>query len=303
MDHLKFLEILGRGSHGTVFLFENKNKEPIVVKSVEKKNEKYAMREISILSSIKHKRVVEMVDFIRKKEKICIILEFANCGTLETFIRKIKYEDCLVSMRSVWSILAQLADGISYLHKRFVVHRDIKPGNILLIENRLPSESFLSVKICDFGLSIKTCDTPLRAAMVGTLWYMAPEIVKKEAYTSNIDIWSLGVTIYEFISLSKPFPETTRVQYKQNIVSTPITNIPNCKDMFLEQLLLECLKKKDRLSSAELKNDERIRFHLKHINGLDRDHQLLVLREKVDNLENKRNYYRANNEPENKLNK
>ncbi|KAG0435460.1 Serine/threonine-protein kinase ULK3 [Dictyocoela muelleri] len=302
MDQFKFLEVIGRGTHGTVFLFENKRKEPIVVKSINKKNEKYALREISILSSIKHKRIVEMLDFIRKKEKICIILEFANYGTLELFIRKIKFDNCVINMKSAWSIFSQLVDGISFLHKKFIIHRDIKPGNILLIEKQLPNENFLNVKICDFGLSIKTCDMPLKGVMVGTLWYMAPEIVRKDNYCSDIDIWSLGISIYELIALVRPFPETSRVFYKKGIVSTPIKNIPNCKDLFLEQLLLECLRKTGRINSSDLKNDERIRFHLKHVNGLDRDYQLLILRDKVNNLESKRNASKFDHEPENKLN-
>lgn len=283
MEKYKFLDILGKGTHGIAFLFENPQKKLMVIKSIQKKNQKYANREIDILKKIKHSRIIELYDVINQKQKTCIILEYANYGSLETFIKKMKFDNSEINMKTAWSIFSQMVDGISFLHKKFIIHRDIKPGNILLIEKTMDSESYLNVKICDFGLSIRS-NTICPPSIVGTIWYMAPEILNKEEYDNTIDIWSLRITIYELISLSKPFSDITRVEYKYSITNKLIRIIPNCKDPCLKLIILKCLKKVNRITSHELREDNRIKYYIRNINEKDRVYKLYILKEKLNNI-------------------
>ena len=92
----------------------------------------------------------------------------------------------------------QISKSIYFLHKNDVIHRDIKPENILLDENN-------NIKLCDFGWSVILKERLTRNTFCGTLEYMAPEIINNENYEKSIDIWSLGVLLYEILNYFKKF--------------------------------------------------------------------------------------------------
>ncbi|KAF7682583.1 Serine/threonine-protein kinase CLA4 [Astathelohania contejeani] len=293
MDEYKFLEKIGRGTHGTVYLLETIQKMPryVVCKSIIHKYKKYALKESLILSRLSHKRIIRFVESIASEEYIFIIMEYANHGTLEIMLEYFRTNGYLINNKIVWSMLAQLIDALSYLHGQGVIHRDIKPSNILINQFFLGTCEVLEFKICDFSLAINNkhkanseknnaCKTP-----VGTPFYMAPEMTLRREYDSSVDVWGLGVTIYEMLSHEKPFAGDTRTQLYRCICDNEITKIPQCKDNKLTSIVLNCLAKSNRINSYELRKIERIKYYITLIELNIRDRQILNLEKRVKELE------------------
>ena len=134
--------------------------------------------------------------------------------------------------------------GLSYLHSRDVIHRDIKPENILIFENGL-------VKLCDFGWSIKCEDRLPGGSFTGTTEYMAPELIKKMEYGKEIDLWMLGILLYELIHGFSPF-RPKKAKFEDNEVVYNILNhkinfyMPvsdNCRDLIFSLLEIDISKR------------------------------------------------------------
>lgn len=263
----RFLEKLGSGTHGSVYLMINKKLKPklLVCKSISVKYTKYADNEISIIRNLAYKRIIRFYDSLESGYCKCIIMEYANYGDLEKlnyFLRR----RCLNIERGIaWSIFAQLIDALAYLHKKKIIHRDVKPGNVLLHRVKGKLQNFLQVKLCDFSLSKTLQDNEESnhdGMIVGTPYYMAPEIVLKKQYNYTVDTWSMGVVMYELIAKMRPFESDSKRELRRQITTLDIRIVPNCRDFFLKRMILDCLKKENRASAAELRSIERIKYHL-----------------------------------------
>ncbi|TBU08215.1 protein kinase [Hamiltosporidium magnivora] len=292
MENYRFLEKIGRGTHGTVYLLESegyKNKY-VVCKSVGFKHKKYAIKEINILSKLSHKRIIKLLDAIIKEPYVFIILEYSNYGNLSTFIRFYKQSECNIPYDLIWSAFAQITDGLNFLHKNNIIHRDIKPSNILVNQNFLNNEEIIEFKICDFSLSTKllTDEFFFDESLVGTPYYMAPEIIKRIKYNSSVDVWSLGVCMYEMICFKKPFISNTRKELLELILDKPITFIPNCSDKKLQSLILECLQKNNRIKSYSLLSDEKIKYFLTLVDLKLKELKICSLEKKIKEMEERR---------------
>lgn len=254
MEDMRFITKLGRGAHGSVYLFENEDVELVACKSVDKKFKKHAKREVGILKRVSHRNIVGYLRDITFKENLMIFMEFANYGTLETLISFFKKNRLRVKNWLAWSAFTQVLDALSYLHSKNIVHRDIKPSNILLNKNLVGSKEIIEFKICDFSLATITGDEIFikSSSLIGTPYYMAPEIVNKVKYDATIDVWSLGVCMYELFRLKKPFSGEVSSELSEEILNKEIKSIPYCFDADLNDMVLLCLKKSSRPSSSTL---------------------------------------------------
>ncbi|WUR02191.1 serine/threonine-protein kinase [Vairimorpha necatrix] len=286
MEKYKFIEKLGRGTHGTVYLLESPNKKDLVCKSVIEKHLKHAKREVSILSKLSHKRIIKLVEFIQAKGSSFIILEYANRGTLETVISFFIQKNRKATDFLLWSVLSQVSEGLEYLHSKNIIHRDIKPSNILINSIEFNKDEILEFKICDFSLSYQMEDEFVESSIVGTPFYMAPEIINKNKYNTSVDIWGLGVTLYELGTLNKPFQGETRAELYKQIKKQQIK--PGfIKDKDLEDLVLQCFRRTNRISAANIIKNYSVRLHLSMLDMKIKDMRIEELEKKIKMLEKK----------------
>ena len=136
-----------------------------------------------------------------------MMLEFAGKGELYKIMSRLP--DCHFEEEEAAKLTAQMTDALAYLHHKNIIHRDIKPENLLM-------DLKGDLKVADFGWSVHA-PTTRRTTMCGTLQYLAPEMVEKTEHDESVDLWSLGVLIFEFLYGSPPFEHADPEEQKQRI--------------------------------------------------------------------------------------
>ncbi|KAI1097237.1 kinase-like domain-containing protein [Jackrogersella minutella] len=208
--HLGMFEIgkpLGKGKFGRVYLARERSQGFICALKVLHKNElqqervkKQVRREIEIQSNLRHPNVLKLYGHFHDSKRIFLILEFAGQGELYKHLRKARRFSEPIAAKYV----AQMAAALRYLHRKHIMHRDIKPENILV---GIHGE----IKISDFGWSVHA-PSSRRKTYCGTLDYLPPEMINPrtsdESYNEKVDIWALGVLMYEFLVGEAPFEDT-----------------------------------------------------------------------------------------------
>ena len=224
-------KVIGTGAYGKVFLAINKyDKKCYAIKHMIKKDLYKALKtlkgiytEIDIQSRINHPNIIKLLYVKERSESFDLVMEFAKYGNLYTYIKKHSY----LTEEKSFKFFIQVVNAIYFLHKNDLIHRDIKPENILLFED--------CVKLCDFGWCTRL-DGGNRGTFCGTAEYMSPEMVNKEEYSKDIDIWSLGILLYEMIHGHSPF-KPNKTKYNINDIMDNI-KIQNLK--FNENITKEC---------------------------------------------------------------
>ncbi|KAK5131504.1 hypothetical protein LTR08_000898 [Meristemomyces frigidus] len=229
-DDLKYMKgaMIGQGSFGTVFLaLHAVTAELMAVKQVEMpSNQSTAMDakknhmvealklEISLLRDLKHPNIVRYLGSNSDETHLNIFLEYVAGGSVATML--VNYGSLPEGL--IANFVRQILQGLNYLHLKDIIHRDIKGANIL-VDNKG------TVKISDFGISKRVEATTIlhsqppqlkrggpRVSLQGSVFWMAPEVVRQTAYTKKADIWSLGCLIVEMFTGSHPHPNCTQLQ-------------------------------------------------------------------------------------------
>jgi len=200
---LKDFEIgkpLGRGKFGSVYLAREKQTKYIVAIKVLQKSqllkagvEHQLRREIEIQSHLRHKHILRMFGYFYDAKRIYLILEYSPGGELyKRLMDKGRFSE-----KTSARYITDLARALNYCHEKHVIHRDIKPENLLVGAHG-------EVKIADFGWSVHA-PSSRRTTLCGTLDYLPPEMIDGNKYDHMVDVWSLGVLLYEFLVGSPPF--------------------------------------------------------------------------------------------------
>ena len=198
------IELIGKGNFGEAwkvqpkFIDRSQGQEFIMKEIIcSQQDITISKNEIEMLKKCRHDSIVNYIEDFYEDNKILIIMEFCSGGDLAKFIEKQK-ESLPIEIVDAWVL--QLTSGLRFIHKEKIIHRDLKPANIFLTTDK-------KLKIGDFGISKKLERTSgfasTRAA--GTYFYMAPEILGGEKYNTMADMWSLGVIVFEIVTLKKPF--------------------------------------------------------------------------------------------------
>ena len=178
-------------------------------KNLKKKNAKQKINnEIEMLSRLRHPFISQILDSFETETHIFIVMEYI-CGDLLGFIRKRGKLSETVSK----IIFKQLIEGLKYIHKKKIVHRDIKLDNILI-------DLTNTIKICDFGVSRKISKDEIMHEHCGTPAYIAPEIFENNGYTGfQCDIWSAGVTLYYILGGIQPFRASSIKDLEKKVIA------------------------------------------------------------------------------------
>lgn len=172
-------------------------------------------REVQVSSTLQHPHILPVYDFGESQGSPYIVMAYLKGGTLSDVIRQGP-----MVLAEATRIITQLADALDFAHNRGVVHRDFKPSNVMLDERG-------NTYLADFGLA-KVTDASLQltgSRLVGTPDYMAPDLVKEDGVTRSVDVYAMGVTLYQMLSGHVPFKASTPMGVLMAHMSAPIPDI------------------------------------------------------------------------------
>lgn len=245
LSKYQYIRIIGRGAMSTCSLVSRiKDKKMMVCKKINYSKRpsseiNYYLNEINIHNQLKHCNILKLKDSYhdRQNQTIYLITELCPYGDLSSLIRFHKDNNISIDESTIWRILFQLLSALKYCHDRAFVHRDIKPSNILI-----KSLNNMEIKLADFGLA-KSIDVLHQSTMVGTPYYMPPELISEHKYDQSSDLWSVGCLLFELCTLNRPFEASVFYELKNQILSTSPTQIPNMYSEHLTDLISILLSK------------------------------------------------------------
>jgi cyclin-dependent kinase len=203
MDKYQKLQRIGEGTYGVVYNAKHREHGTILaLKRIRLESEDEgvpctAIREISLLKELNHPNIVRLYDVIHTERKLTLVFEFLD-QDLKKYIDSCNGK---MEVHSIKSFLYQLLKGVMYCHQHLILHRDLKPQNLLINEEG-------ELKLADFGLA-RAFGIPVRSYTheVVTLWYRAPEVLMESTrYSTPLDIWSCGCIFVEMATGRPLFP-------------------------------------------------------------------------------------------------
>ena len=229
---------IGKGGFGEVWKVNHKKTGDVyVIKVLDKKNLKaqnlisQLNLEIKIMYKVHHPHTMQLINHYEDDNNFFMIMPYASRGQLYTLLRKSTRFD----QRTTAQFLRETISAVKYLHEHHVIHRDIKPENILLDHN-------FRVKLSDFGWSNFCEENEMRKTFCGTPEYLSPEMVKRLPHDYRVDIWSLGVLLFECLAGYPPFTGQTEEELFKNIrqlkIHWPIDFPPLAKNLVTKILKL-----------------------------------------------------------------
>jgi len=241
---------LGKGKFGSVYLAREKTTKYIVAIKVLKKSqllksgvEHQLRREIEIQSHLRHTHILRMYGYFYDHKSIYLILEYSPGGELyKKLVSRGRFSE-----KTAAQYTSDLAEALEYCHSKNIIHRDIKPENLLL-------GSRGEIKIADFGWSVHA-PTSRRNTMCGTLDYLPPEMVEGHDHDENVDNWTVGILLYEFLVGNPPFEARTHADTYKRILSVDL-RFPDVVPQDARDLIRRLLKKNpaQRLSWREVRH-------------------------------------------------
>ncbi|XP_044259072.1 serine/threonine-protein kinase Nek8 [Tribolium madens] len=236
------LKTVGQGAFGTATLYRRiDDGKQVVMKEVflmdlDNSEKKSALNEVEILSNLNHPNIIKYLGSFQKEGSLIIAMEYADGGNLAQLINAKKNKNEIFTEKSILNIVSQISAAISYMHMNKILHRDLKSANIFLNMNG-------NVKVGDFGIS-KMLNTRSQAqTVVGTPYYLSPEMCEGSDYNEKSDIWAIGCILYELACLRKPFEAMTLPVLVQKITACEYSEILEIYSDELSQLVHSILQK------------------------------------------------------------
>ena len=258
-DRYEIIRVIGEGGMANVYLANdtilNRKVAVKVLRGDLANDEKFVrrfQREALSASSLNHPNIVEMYDVGEDDGNFYIVMEYVDGKNLKQLIKR----RTKLSLTEVVDIMKQLTDGIAHAHDSFIIHRDIKPQNMLILDNGL-------VKITDFGIAVALNSTQLTQtnSVMGSVHYLPPEQAAGKGATFKSDIYSLGIMMYELITGKLPFRGENAVEIALKQMKEPIPSIREDNNEIpqaVENIVLKACAKnpKNRYDTArEMYND------------------------------------------------
>ncbi|XP_065607299.1 serine/threonine-protein kinase 36 [Cyrtonyx montezumae] len=217
MERYHVLEVIGEGSFGRVYKGRRRcSAQVVALKFIPKvgrseKELKNLQREIEIMRGLCHPNIIQMLDSFETDKEVVVVTDYA-----EGELFQILEDDGSLPEDQVQTIAAQLVSALYYLHSHRILHRDMKPQNILLGKDGV-------IKLCDFGFArAMSIHTMVLTSIKGTPLYMSPELVEEQPYDHTADLWSVGCILYELFVGTPPFYTSSIFQLVNLIVKDSV---------------------------------------------------------------------------------
>ncbi len=268
-DRYEIIRNIGEGGMANVYLaydiILNRNVAVKVLRGDLADDEKFVrrfQREANSASSLHHPNIVEMYDVGEDEGKYYIVMEYLDGRTLKSLVKR----RGALTVLEVVDIMTQLTSAIACAHDKYIIHRDIKPQNVMILEDG-------KVKITDFGIAmaLNSQDLTQTNSVMGSVHYLAPEQASGGASTIKCDIYSLGILMFELLTGKVPFKGENAVEIAIKHMKDPIPSVRSYNDEIpqsIENIVLKACAKnpKNRYDSVnEMYNDI--------VHALDDDHR------------------------------
>lgn len=249
-NSFRVYRVLGKGGFGLVHACQSKpTGKMYALKKLEKKRvkkrkgEKLALNEKQILERVNSRFVVSLAYAYQTKDALCMVLTLMNGGDLRFHIHYIGSSG--LAMERVVFYAAEMARGLSHLHAVRIAYRDMKPDNILLDDHG-------HVRISDLGLAVHIPEGQSVRGRVGTVGYMAPEVIDNHRYTFGPDWWGLGCVVYEMIAGECPFRKRKERVSREVVEKRVREETPTYSSKFSSEAALFVTQLLDRNTSSRL---------------------------------------------------
>ena len=254
-DRYQIIKTIGEGGMANVYLaydtILDRNVAVKVLRGDLANDEKFVrrfQREALSASSLSHPNIVEMYDVGEDEGQYYIVMEYVEGKTLKQLIKK----RGALTLSEVIDIMLQLTDGLAHAHESYIIHRDIKPQNILIMENGL-------IKITDFGIAVALNAAQLTQtnSVMGSVHYLPPEQANGKGSSVKSDIYSLGILMYELLTGTLPFKGENAVEIALKQMKEPLPDVtlenPDIPQS-IENILLKATAKnpKNRYANVRL---------------------------------------------------
>ena len=229
-------ERLGTGAFGIVYkVLKKSNNNIYVIKQIplygltsQQVNE--AKSEARILSSVRSCYIVRYYESFEEKNNLNIVMEYCDGGDLSEYINKNKKTRYLLREDIIWNIFLKITIGLATLHKANILHRDLKTLNIFMTKN-------LDIKIGDFGVAKILTKSGFAKTIIGTPYYLSPELCDEKPYNDKSDVWALGCILYELSTYRHPFNAKCQASLVLKILETQPAPIHKYYSQNLQKLI------------------------------------------------------------------
>ena len=249
----EIIKELGSGSFGNVYLVRHKiTKAEYAIKAIDKRNKTnqeerpYFQREVEVMYKVHHNNVVKLFGHFEDNNYCYFLMEYISKGNVYNLLPTDKKKRLSTKVCSY--IVRDVISAVYYLHHMNppIIHRDIKPENVLLSEK-------LVAKLTDFGWSNYMQGDEKRTTVCGTPIYLAPEIMEEKPHDEAVDLWCIGVLLFELVTSNPPFLGNDLDSLKENVLKLKI-NWPKDINVDAKNLIMKILKldPKQRLPLEEM---------------------------------------------------
>ncbi|XP_054640400.1 serine/threonine-protein kinase Nek4 isoform X6 [Dunckerocampus dactyliophorus] len=247
MDNYVFIRVVGKGSYGEVNLVKHRtDRKQYVIKKLNlttssKRERRAAEQEAQLLSQLRHPNIVTYRESWEGADlQLYIVMGFCEGGDLYHRLKQQKGE--LLPERQVVEWFVQIAMALQYLHERNILHRDLKTQNIFLTKTNI-------IKVGDLGIArVLENQNDMASTLIGTPYYMSPELFSNKPYNYKSDVWALGCCVYEMSTLKHAFNAKDMNSLVYRIVEGRLPQMPSKYDPQLGELIksMLCKRPEDR---------------------------------------------------------